>query len=75
MSNETTPERLISRARGGDVPALGRLLELYRNYTDQNFAPHKHYPLAQLHRSPSGDVETVRSDRLTNQGVEHRPSP
>jgi RNA polymerase sigma-70 factor (ECF subfamily) len=26
------PERLLQRARAGDVPALGRLLELYRAY-------------------------------------------
>jgi RNA polymerase sigma-70 factor (ECF subfamily) len=26
------PERLLTQARAGDVPALGRLLELYRNY-------------------------------------------
>src|SRR3954452_19292324 len=26
------PERLLEQARGGDVEALGRLLESYRNY-------------------------------------------
>jgi RNA polymerase sigma-70 factor (ECF subfamily) len=32
MTEDSTPERLISRARAGDESALGRLLELYRNY-------------------------------------------
>src|SRR5213080_709075 len=26
------PDQLLPRARAGDVPAMGRLLELYRNY-------------------------------------------
>jgi RNA polymerase sigma-70 factor (ECF subfamily) len=29
---DARPEFLLGRARGGDEPALGRLLELYRNY-------------------------------------------
>lgn len=29
---ERDPERLVRLARGGDTAALGRLLELYRNY-------------------------------------------
>jgi RNA polymerase sigma-70 factor (ECF subfamily) len=32
MTGEATPDRLIDAARGGDAAALGRLLELYRNY-------------------------------------------
>ncbi len=32
MTSEAIPERLIVQARGGDPAALGRLLELYRNY-------------------------------------------
>ena len=32
MTSEAMPEQLIERARGGDAAALGRLLELYRNY-------------------------------------------
>jgi RNA polymerase sigma-70 factor (ECF subfamily) len=32
MTSEMTPERLIVQARSGDPAALGRLLELYRNY-------------------------------------------
>jgi RNA polymerase sigma-70 factor (ECF subfamily) len=32
MTSEAIPERLIEQARGGDAAALGRLLELYRNY-------------------------------------------
>src|SRR5271165_6970503 len=30
--SEMLPELLLTQARAGDVPALGRLLELYRNY-------------------------------------------
>src|SRR5690349_9736079 len=29
---QPTPERLLSRARSGDVDALGYLFDLYRNY-------------------------------------------
>jgi RNA polymerase sigma-70 factor (ECF subfamily) len=29
---ESDPEQLVHRAKGGDVPALGQLLELYRAY-------------------------------------------
>ena len=32
MTSELIPEQLIVQARGGDQAALGRLLELYRNY-------------------------------------------
>ena len=32
MTSDPDPEQLIDRARGGDADALGRLLELYRNY-------------------------------------------
>jgi RNA polymerase sigma-70 factor (ECF subfamily) len=32
MTDETTAERLISRARAGDEHALGRVLEHYRKY-------------------------------------------
>ena len=32
MASEATPEQLIEQARGGDPAAVGRLLELYRNY-------------------------------------------
>lgn len=32
MTSEAIPEELIAQARGGDPEALGRLLELYRNY-------------------------------------------
>ncbi len=32
MASEAMPEQLIEQARGGDPAALGRLLELYRNY-------------------------------------------
>ena len=32
MTSEAIPEHLIAQARGGDPAALGRLLELYRNY-------------------------------------------
>ena len=32
MTSEAIPEQLIAQARGGDPAALGRLLELYRNY-------------------------------------------
>jgi RNA polymerase sigma-70 factor (ECF subfamily) len=32
MSSESVPDLLIAQARGGDSAALGRLLELYRNY-------------------------------------------
>src|SRR5689334_8248993 len=32
MTDDTTAERLISRARAGDERALGRLLEHYRKY-------------------------------------------
>ncbi len=31
-SSDATPERLLKQARAGDEAALGRLLELYRNY-------------------------------------------
>jgi RNA polymerase sigma-70 factor (ECF subfamily) len=30
--SRATPENLLSQARAGDMPALGRLLDLYRNY-------------------------------------------
>ena len=30
--SEAIPELLLAQARAGDAPALGRLLELYRNY-------------------------------------------
>jgi len=30
--SDPIPDLLLAQARGGDVPALGRLLELYRNY-------------------------------------------
>jgi RNA polymerase sigma-70 factor (ECF subfamily) len=32
MPNDTSPERLLARTRGGERAALGQLLELYRNY-------------------------------------------
>jgi RNA polymerase sigma-70 factor (ECF subfamily) len=32
MTSEAIPEHLIEQARGGDAAALGRLLEVYRNY-------------------------------------------
>ncbi len=32
LSGIETPEVLIAKARGGDTEALGRLMELYRNY-------------------------------------------
>jgi RNA polymerase sigma-70 factor (ECF subfamily) len=32
VTSELIPERLIVEARGGDLAALGHLLELYRNY-------------------------------------------
>jgi RNA polymerase sigma-70 factor (ECF subfamily) len=32
QSNAAIPETLIAQARGGDAAALGRLMELYRNY-------------------------------------------
>src|SRR6516225_9558258 len=32
MTSEAIPEQLIAQAHGGDAAALGRLLELYRNY-------------------------------------------
>jgi len=32
VASEATPEQLIEQARGGDPAAVGRLLELYRNY-------------------------------------------
>jgi RNA polymerase sigma-70 factor (ECF subfamily) len=32
MKSEANPEQLIAQARAGDPAALGRLLELYRNY-------------------------------------------
>ncbi len=32
MTSEVIPDRLIAQARAGDPSALGRLLELYRNY-------------------------------------------
>ena len=32
VTNEAFPDQLIAQARGGDSAALGRLLELYRNY-------------------------------------------
>lgn len=32
MASESNPDHLIELARGGDQAALGRLLELYRNY-------------------------------------------
>jgi RNA polymerase sigma-70 factor, ECF subfamily len=32
VTSQAIPDRLIDEARGGDAAALGRLLELYRNY-------------------------------------------
>jgi RNA polymerase sigma-70 factor, ECF subfamily len=32
MSNLSDPEQLLGKARAGDSPALGQLLEMYRNY-------------------------------------------
>jgi RNA polymerase sigma-70 factor, ECF subfamily len=32
VTNKAVPDRLIVQARGGDAAALGKLLELYRNY-------------------------------------------
>jgi RNA polymerase sigma-70 factor (ECF subfamily) len=32
VTSEAIPDQLIARARDGDLAALGRLLELYRNY-------------------------------------------
>jgi RNA polymerase sigma-70 factor (ECF subfamily) len=32
ITADTNPEQILQRARSGDGPALGKLLELYRNY-------------------------------------------
>src|SRR5262245_44193994 len=52
------PERLIHRARAGDAAALGRLLELYRNYLRLLARAHRPRPAAAAGpiRPRSGDV-------------------